>query len=74
MSKIFKNINKIFTKDLFPNFKFIYIVFFFIFTLGLLFMITNRQKPLFESFGVINSCPNILIQKGKKNYFILHLN
>ena len=66
MSKILKNINKIFTKDLFHNFKFINIVLFFIFCLGVLFMITNSQKPLFESFTLNNNCPNILIQKGKE--------
>ena len=38
---------------------------FIIFCLGLLFVVTNKQKPLFESFSLSNECPNILIQKGK---------
>ena len=36
-----------------------------IFSLGLLFVLTNKQKPLIESFSLNNECPNILIQKGK---------
>lgn len=39
-----------------------------IFCLGLLFMLTNDKKSLFEPFGLNNNCPNILIQKGTDIY------
>ena len=69
-NNILKYINKIFAIDNFTrnplsNMRWTIISFIIIFSLGLLFVITNKQKPLFESFSLNNNCPNILIQKGK---------
>ena len=70
MSNYLKYIDKLFAIDLFirnplTNIKWTIIVFVIIFSLGLLFVITNKQKSLFEHFSLNNECPNILIQKGK---------
>ena len=50
------------------NFKHNTILYITIFCLGILFIITNKPKPLFESFSLFNKCPNILIQKGNTIY------
>jgi hypothetical protein len=44
-----------------------FILIFIIFLLGLLFVITNKPRSIFESFSQ-NQCPNILIQKGSDIY------
>ena len=67
LNNLFKNIDKLFATLRYPlnNINWKIFVFIIIFSLGLLFVITNEQKPLFEPFSLNNKCPNILIQKGK---------
>lgn len=51
------------------NFKnYNYIFYIIIFCLGILFMLTNKPKKLFEGFSLSNQCPNVLIQKGSNIY------
>lgn len=39
-----------------------------LFLLGLIFILTNKQKNILEEFSLKKDCPNILIQKGKFIY------
>lgn len=50
------------------NFKSKNNIYIIIFCLGILFMLTNEPKNLFEGFSLSNQCPNVLIQKGNDIY------